>query len=96
MENLGIDGKLLLAQIINFVLFFILVTKFVVKPFTAFLNPGADIRGTGYHYLQSMIAIGSGEIFGKGNTEKTAEKLLELYASVSTTSSAPRTSPQLP
>lgn len=38
MEKLGIDGKLLLAQIINFVLFFILVKKFVVKPFTAFLN----------------------------------------------------------
>jgi len=38
MENLGIDGKLLLAQIINFVLFFILVKKFVVKPFTVFLN----------------------------------------------------------
>ena len=38
MENLGIDGKLLLAQIINFVLFFILVKKFVVKPFSTFLN----------------------------------------------------------
>ena len=38
MENLGVDGKLLLAQIINFVLFFILVKKFVVRPFTAFLN----------------------------------------------------------
>lgn len=38
MENLGIDGKLLLAQIINFVLFFILVKKFVVKPFSVFLN----------------------------------------------------------
>jgi len=38
MENLGIDGKLLLAQMINFVLFFILVKKFVVKPFTGFLN----------------------------------------------------------
>ena len=38
MENLGIDGKLLLAQIINFVLFFILVKQFVVKPFTNFLN----------------------------------------------------------
>jgi len=38
MENLGIDGKLLLAQIINFVLFFILVKQFVVKPFTSFLN----------------------------------------------------------
>lgn len=38
MENLGIDGKLLLAQIVNFVLFFILIKKFVVKPFIAFLN----------------------------------------------------------
>ena len=38
MENLGIDGKLLLAQVINFVLFFILVKQFIVKPFTIFLN----------------------------------------------------------
>ncbi len=38
MENLGIDGKLLLAQGVNFVLFFILVKKFIVKPFTTFLN----------------------------------------------------------
>jgi len=38
MENLGIDGKLLLAQVINFVLFFILVKQFMVKPFTGFLN----------------------------------------------------------
>lgn len=38
MENLGIDGKLLLAQVINFVLFFILVKQFMVKPFTSFLN----------------------------------------------------------
>mgnify|MGYP001174064656 CR=1 FL=1 len=38
MENLGIDGKLLLAQMINFLLFFILVKQFVVKPFTTFLN----------------------------------------------------------
>ncbi len=38
MENLGIDGKLLLAQIINFVLFFIIVKKFIAKPFTKFIN----------------------------------------------------------
>ena len=38
MENLGIDGKLLLAQMINFALFFILVKQFMVKPFTSFLN----------------------------------------------------------
>lgn len=38
MENLGIEGKLMLAQMINFVLFFILVKQFIVKPFTGFLN----------------------------------------------------------
>lgn len=38
MENLGIDGKLLLAQMVNFALFFILVKQFIVKPFTNFLN----------------------------------------------------------
>ncbi len=38
MENLGIDIKLLLAQIINFVLFFILFKKFMSTPFLKFLN----------------------------------------------------------
>lgn len=38
MENLGIDGKLLLAQIINFLLFFYLIKRFVVKPFMGFLD----------------------------------------------------------
>ena len=33
---------------------------------TAFINPQNDIRGSGYHAQQSVIAIGSGEIFGKG------------------------------
>lgn len=38
MENLGVDGKLLLAQIVNFLLFFYLVRRFIVKPFMAFLD----------------------------------------------------------
>src|SRR3989338_1143771 len=33
---------------------------------TAFINPQNDILGSGYHAQQSVIAIGSGEIFGKG------------------------------
>lgn len=33
---------------------------------TAFLNPYADPRGAGYQMIQSMIAVGSGKIFGKG------------------------------
>lgn len=38
MENLGIDGKLLLAQLINFILFFIIYKKYIAKPFMAFLK----------------------------------------------------------
>lgn len=38
MENLGIDPKLMIAQLINFGLFFFIIKKFVAKPFTAFLD----------------------------------------------------------
>lgn len=31
-----------------------------------FIHPLSDIRGTGYNAYQSTIAVGSGEIFGKG------------------------------
>jgi rod shape determining protein RodA len=40
-----------------------------------FLNPEADPKGTGYHVLQSKIAIGSGKLFGKGFTEGTQSQL---------------------
>jgi rod shape determining protein RodA len=35
---------------------------------TAFLNPLADIQGTGYQLYQAQIAVGSGGWFGKGLT----------------------------
>ncbi|OGK26771.1 ATP synthase F0 subunit B [Candidatus Roizmanbacteria bacterium RIFCSPLOWO2_01_FULL_37_12] len=38
MENLGIDGKLLLAQLINFILFFYILKKYIAGPFLKFLN----------------------------------------------------------
>lgn len=38
MENLGVDPKLLLAQIINFVLFFFLFSKFIAKPFMQYIE----------------------------------------------------------
>jgi rod shape determining protein RodA len=40
-----------------------------------FLHPMADIRGTGYNAYQSTIAVGSGEIFGKGIGYGTQSKL---------------------
>lgn len=38
MENLGVDPKLLIAQIINFGLFFFLFSTFIAKPFLAFIQ----------------------------------------------------------
>jgi len=38
MEQLGIDVKLILAQVINFVVFFFIYKKFIAKPFLKFLR----------------------------------------------------------
>lgn len=41
----------------------------------AFLNPGADPRGTGYNVIQSKLAVGSGGLFGKGYLQGTQTQL---------------------
>lgn len=38
MEALGIDGKLLFAQIVNFVLFFFIFKRFLAGPFVKFMD----------------------------------------------------------
>jgi len=40
-----------------------------------FLNPESDPLGTGYHIIQSKIAIGSGGLFGKGWLESSQGQL---------------------
>jgi cell division protein FtsW (lipid II flippase) len=40
-----------------------------------FLDPEKDIQGSGYHAAQSIIAIGSGRMSGKGFTEGTQTQL---------------------
>ncbi|MDJ0553698.1 MAG: rod shape-determining protein RodA [Microcoleaceae cyanobacterium MO_207.B10] len=42
---------------------------------TGFLNPEQDPLGTGYHLIQSRIAIGSGQLFGRGLYEGTQTQL---------------------
>lgn len=42
---------------------------------TSFLNPLSDIHGSGYNVYQSTIAVGSGQIFGKGVGFGTQSKL---------------------
>ncbi|WP_436764043.1 rod shape-determining protein RodA [Streptosporangium sp. V21-05] len=43
-----------------------ILEPYQIARFTAFLNPASDPRGVGYNSTQSLIAIGSGEVFGKG------------------------------
>ena len=40
-----------------------------------FLDPTADPQGSGYHLIQSQIAVGSGGLFGKGLTNGSQNQL---------------------
>lgn len=40
-----------------------------------FLNPGQDPLGAGYHIIQSKIAVGSGQFWGKGFLQGTQSQL---------------------
>jgi len=42
---------------------------------TSFLDPLSDIQGAGYNAYQSMIAVGSGEVWGKGVGYGTQSRL---------------------
>lgn len=68
MENLGIDPKLLLAQIINFVLFFVIFKKFMAKPFQSFLKNEAKKDVEKENLLKQA----------KDGEEKLASKELDL------------------
>ena len=40
-----------------------------------FLDPEQDARGAGYHSIQSLIAVGSGQVWGKGHGKGTQTQL---------------------
>ncbi len=67
----GISKKHVLAVLLaaflslTFLWFFVLA-DYQKQRLMTFVNPLADIQGAGYHSLQSMIAVGSGQFFGKG------------------------------
>ena len=46
----------------------------------SFLNPEVDPRATGWHIIQSKIAIGSGGLLGKGFTQGSQKRLAFLPA----------------
>lgn len=59
---------------------FIVLWSFVFAPYqkariTSFLHPLTDIHGAGYNARQAVIAVGSGEMFGKGVGYGTQSRL---------------------
>jgi len=67
----GISKTHLLLVFISGALIFTSLWFFVFAPYQKarimnFINPLADIHGSGYNAFQSTIAVGSGQIWGKG------------------------------
>ena len=52
-----------------------LLKEYQKQRILTFLHPLADIRGTGYNAYQSTIAVGSGQVLGKGIGYGTQSKL---------------------
>lgn len=76
----GISKRHLLAVFLVGIVSFAVLWGFVFKPYQkdrikSFIHPLTDIRGTGYNAYQSTIAVGSGELFGKGIGYGTQSKL---------------------
>lgn len=44
----------------------VLAKPYRLKRITSFLEPDADPQGAGYHAIQSLLAIGSGGLYGRG------------------------------
>lgn len=76
----GINKKHLLLVFLTVFLIFSISWFFILKPYqksriSTFLNPLKDPRGAGYNALQSMIAVGSGQFWGKGIGYGTQSRL---------------------
>ncbi len=76
----GINKKHLFMVIGSGIVVFFLLWTFVFAGYQkdrikSFLNPLTDIQGTGYNAYQSTIAVGSGQLFGKGVGYGTQSRL---------------------
>lgn len=76
----GISWKHLLALFAVGAIAFTGLWMFVFEPYQkarilTFINPLSDIRGAGYNAYQSVVAVGSGQVLGKGFGYGTQSRL---------------------
>ncbi|MFZ2025128.1 MAG: FtsW/RodA/SpoVE family cell cycle protein [Microgenomates group bacterium] len=70
------------AGLAGFPLIWKVLAEYQKSRISTFLNPLQDPRGTGYNAIQAMIAVGSGEFFGRGlglGTQSHLRFLPEYY-----------------
>lgn len=65
----------LLAIITSAILWMFVFAPYQKARIVSFIHPLADIQGAGYNAYQSTIAVGSGEVFGKGIGQGSQSKL---------------------
>ena len=70
-----ISSALILASAFTPILWMFLMQDYQKQRVLTFLNPEQDPLGSGYHIIQSKIAIGSGGIEGKGWLQGTQSQL---------------------
>ncbi|MBL7714629.1 MAG: rod shape-determining protein RodA [Bdellovibrionales bacterium] len=80
MLFLKIETRTLLIIAVTVATALPLAYRFALKPYQkqrviSFINPMADPRGSGYNSIQSMIAVGSGQLTGKGWKKGTQSQL---------------------
>lgn len=63
------------ASIVGVGAYFTVLMDYQKQRIISFLNPEADLKGEGYHAMQSIIAIGSGRATGKGYSGGTQTQL---------------------
>lgn len=75
-----LEWKCIISVFSSMLIFIPFAYKFLLKDYQrgrvdTFLNPESDVLGSGWNITQSKIAIGSGEMFGKGFMNNTQGKL---------------------
>ena len=80
MLFMRIKAKTLLTLLICGLVTLPVIYKVGLKPYQqqrliSFLNPNSDSKGSGYNAIQSMIAVGSGKLLGKGYRKGTQSQL---------------------
>lgn len=75
--------KVILPIFLFFTLLLVPMYQFVLHDYqrqriTTFINPYSDPLGSGYHIIQSVIAVGSGQLAGRGLGHGTQSQLMFL------------------